>query len=393
MSKEGHAAVKISQFSESVIREMSRMAAKYKAVNLAQGLPDFPAPAELKEAACQAIAADINQYSITWGDRLFRQAIAEKASDYLGMKIDPETDITVTCGASEAMMSTIMAILDPGDEVIIFEPFYENYGPACILSGAIPRHVSLNPPDWSFDEKELAGAFNNRTAAIIINTPNNPTGKVFSRQELEVIAGYCQKFGVLAVTDEIYEHILFDGASHVATGSLPGMEQLTVTVNSLSKTYSVTGWRVGYAIACAELQEAIRKVHDFLTIAAPAPLQRAGIVAMQMPTAYYRELASKYAERRKALMDTLDQAGIKYYKPQGAYYIFADISNLGFANDLEFTEHLVKEVGVAVVPGSSFYRAGGAGSAHVRFCFARRPETLQAAHTRLIKLTNNRSCP
>jgi aminotransferase len=379
-------SLKASQFTESVIREMSRLAAQYKAVNLAQGLPDFACPPELKVAACQAINDDINQYAITWGDRAFREAIAEKASGYLGMKIDPDKDLTVTCGATEAMMATMLATVDPGDEVIVFEPYYENYGPDAILGGAVPRYVSLNPPDWSFDEAELKGAFNDRTRAIIINTPNNPTGKVFTREELTVIAELCQKHGVLAFTDEIYEHILYDGAKHVALGSLPGMEDLTVTINSLSKTYSVTGWRVGYIIACAELQSAIRKVHDFLTVGAPAPLQRAGVTALRLPQSYYDDLHTKYDDMRSNLMRTLDEVGVKYYRPNGAYYILADIENFGFNNDVEFTEFLVKEIGVAVVPGSSFYRQGGLGRNYVRFCFARKPETLAEAHKRLLKL-------
>lgn len=379
-------SLKASQFTESVIREMSRLAAQYKAVNLAQGLPDFPAPAELKEAACKAIQSDINQYAITWGDKALREAIAEKASGYLGMKIDSETDITVTCGATEAMIATMLATVDPGDEVIVFEPYYENYGPDAILGGATPRYVSLTPPDWSFDEQELRQAFNDRTRAIIINTPNNPTGKVFTKEELQVIADLCQKFGVMAFTDEIYEHILYDGARHVAIGSLPGMEDLTVTINSLSKTYSVTGWRVGYIIACAELQSAIRKVHDFLTVGAPAPLQRAGVTALKFPAEYYDKLAIEYAGMRQTLMDMLDQSGIKYYKPQGAYYMLSDISEFGFKNDVEFTEFLVKDIGVAVVPGSSFYRNSELGQKYVRFCFARKPDTLQDARTRLLKL-------
>ncbi len=380
------ASLKASQFTESVIREMSRLAAQHKAVNLAQGLPDFAAPAVLKDAACQAIQDDINQYAITWGDKPLREAIAAKTSKYLGMKVDPELEVTVTCGATEAMIATMLATVDPGDEVIVFEPYYENYGPDAILAGATPRFVSLSPPNWGFDESELKNAFNDRTKAIIINTPNNPTGKVFSRQELQVIADLCQKFGVMAFTDEIYEHILYDGAEHVAIGSLPGMEDLTVTINSLSKTYGITGWRIGYIIACAELQSSIRKVHDFLTVGAPAPLQRAGVTALQLPPEYYRQLAVEYGEKRKLLTDALDEVGIHYYIPEGAYYMLSDISQFGFANDVEFTEYLVKEIGVAVVPGSSFYRDSQLGKKHVRFCFARKDETLREAHKRLLKL-------
>lgn len=384
---------KASQFTESVIREMTRLAAQHKAVNLAQGLPDFPAPAALKDAACQAIQDDINQYAITWGDRAFREAIAQKASGYLGMKVDPETDISVTCGATEAMIATMLATVDAGDEVVVFEPYYENYGPDAILGGATPRFVSLRPPEWNFDENELKAAFNDRTKAIIINTPNNPTGKVFSREELQLIANLCQKFGVLAFTDEIYEHILYDGAQHVAIGSLPGMEDLTVTINSLSKTYGVTGWRVGYIIACAELQSAIRKVHDFLTVGAPAPLQRAGVTAMRFPQKYYDDLAIEYTEMRQIMMDALDEAGVKYYKPEGAYYMLSDISEFGFKNDVAFTEFLVKEIGVAVVPGSSFYKQPELGAKHVRFCFARKHETLAEARRRLMKLKDRARLP
>ncbi len=379
-------SVKASKFKESVIREMSRLAALHQAVNLAQGLPDFPAPAELKEAACRAVEGDINQYAITWGDRAFREAIAAKAGAYLGMKIDPETEITVTCGATEAMIGALMATVDPGDEVIVFDPFYENYGPDAILCGAVPRYVTLTPPDWTFDEKELREAFNERTRGIIINTPGNPTGKVFSRQELATIAELCQKFGVIAFTDEIYEHILYDDAEHVAIGSLPGMEELTVTINSLSKTYSVTGWRVGYTIACQEITQALRKVHDFLTVGAPAPLQRAGVVAMNFPRDYYDKLKRFYSLKRQMMLEMLDEAGIKYFTPAGAYYVLADISEFGFASDIEFTESLVKDTGVAVVPGSSFYSNQELGKRFVRFCFARQEQTLQEAKARLARL-------
>lgn len=379
-------SAKAGQFTESVIREMSRLAAQHQAVNLAQGLPDFACPPELKAAACQAINDDVNQYAITWGDRAFRQAIAEKSSSYLGMKIDPETDITVTCGATEAMVATMLATVNADEEVIVFEPYYENYGPDAILSGAKPRYVSLRPPDWSFDEAELEKAFNSRTRAIIVNTPHNPTGKVYSKEELGVIARLCQKWGVLAFTDEIYEHILYDGAKHTALGSLPGMEDLTVTINSLSKTYSVTGWRVGWAIANRELTSAIRKVHDFLTVGAPAPLQRAGVVAMHLPPSYYDGLVAEYSGKRQSLLNVLDEVGIKYFAPDGAYYALADISKFGYKTDVEFTQYLVKEIGVAVVPGSSFFSRPELGHGLVRFCFSRKDETLDLARKKLQKL-------
>lgn len=379
-------SIKASRFTESVIREMSRLAAKHQAVNLAQGFPDFPCPIELKEAACQAIHEDINQYAITWGDRAFRHAFAEKASRYLGIEINPETDITVTCGATEAMAATMMATVDPGDEVIVFEPYYENYGPDAILAGAVPRYVTLHAPDWHFDEAELAQAFNEKTRAIIINTPHNPTGKVFSREELTLIADLCQKWDVLAFTDEIYEHILYDGARHIAIASLPGMAERTVTINGLSKTYSVTGWRVGTIIAGAEITAAIRKVHDFLTVGAPAPLQRAGVAAMQLPQRYYDDLAENYALKRNTMLSILEESGIPYFKPQGAYYVFCDIGDYGFATDTDFSRFLVETIGVAVVPGSSFFSRPERAYRYVRFCFSKKQETLDAAKTRLVTL-------
>jgi len=296
---------KAEQFTESVIREMTRQAQMHGAINLAQGFPDFSAPEEIKLAACDAIMADINQYAITWGAKTFRDAIAEKTSWYLGMEVDPEREITVTCGSTEAMMAALMAIVNPGDEVVVFEPFYENYGPDAILSGATPRFVPLHPPDWSIDPGELAAAFNNNTKAIIINTPNNPTGKVFSREELELIGEQCARWNAIAVTDEIYEHILYNGRQHVAIATLDGMRDRTITINALSKTYSVTGWRVGYTIAPHAITQAIRKVHDFLTVGAAAPLQEAGARALRLPRSYYSELSTLYAERRDRILEVL----------------------------------------------------------------------------------------
>lgn len=379
-------SVKANQFKESVIREMTRLAAQHKAINLAQGLPDFPCPSELKELAIKAIVDDVNQYAITWGDRHLRDAIADKSKKYLGLTVDPEKHITVTCGATEAMVATMLALVDPDEEVIVFEPFYENYGPDAILSGATPRYVKLNAPDWEFNPEELKAAFNNKTRAIIINTPHNPTGKVFRKEELELIAGLCQKHGVLAITDEIYEHILYDDAKHIAMATLPGMEDLTVTINSLSKTYSVTGWRVGWAIAHEDLTLPIRKVHDFLTVGAPAPLQRSGAAAVNLSDKFYQELKEEYKERRTVMLDILDQVGIPYFRPQGAYYAFCDISKFGFKDDLAITKHLVREVGVAVVPGSSFFRKSDDSGHYIRFCFSRRMETLMAAKERLSKM-------
>jgi len=381
------ASAKASQFQESVIREMSRLAALHKAVNLAQGLPDFPCPPELKLAAAKAVNDDINQYAITWGDKLLRDTIAQKAKKYTGITADPETDITVTCGSTEAMVATMLALVDPGDEVIVFEPYYENYGPDAILSGATPRYVSMKPPSWELDVAELERAFNNKTRAIILNTPHNPTGKVFIKEEMGHIARLCQKWGVLVFTDEIYEHILYDGAQHHAIGSFPGMEELTVTINSLSKTYSITGWRVGWAIACKELTLPIRKVHDFLTVGSPAPLQRAGVTALELKDKYYDEMQKEYSQRRQYMLETLDLVGIPYFKPEGAYYAFCDISSFGYASDLEFTKHLCEKIGVAVVPGGSFFGPSKIAHNYVRFCFSRQFDTLEKGRQRLSQLT------
>ncbi len=377
---------KASQFSESVIREMSRIAAKYNATNLAQGFPDFSCPPELKQAAKDAIDNDINQYAITWGDKGFRNAIAEKTKRFLNIDVNPETEITVTCGSTEAMVSAMMATINPGDEVIVFEPFYENYGPDAILCGAVPRYVKLKPPEWTIDFEQLEAAFNNKTKGIIINTPNNPTGKIFSREELTFIAKLCQKWNVLCFTDEIYEHIIYDNAEHIAMATLPGMRDLTITINALSKTYSVTGWRVGYVIASESITNAIRKVHDFLTIGAAAPLQRAGIAAMQLPQSYYDGLITSYTDKRAQIMSILDKAGIPYIKPGGAYYITADISAWGYETDTQFAEYLARDIGVAVVPMSSFFKNPAEGYKYVRFCFSKKTETLELAGEKLLKL-------
>lgn len=377
---------KAASFTESVIREMSRLAAQHKAINLAQGFPDFAAPQELKDAAARAIQDDVNQYAITWGDKPFRDALADKTKKYLGMDIDPEKQITVTCGATEAMIAAMLACVDPGDEVIVFEPFYENYGADAILAGATPRYVTLHPPHWTFDPDELKRAFTNKTKAIIINTPNNPTGKVFTREELTLIAELCQKWDVLAFTDEIYEHILYDGAEHIALATLPGMADRTVTINGLSKTYSVTGWRIGTMIASPELTGAIRKVHDFLTVGAAAPLQRAGATALRFPDSYYQQLGALYTERRSFLMEILTAAGIPFHVPKGAYYILANIKQFGFESDVAFMKFLIETVGVAAVPGSSFFSRKELGHDYVRFCFCKKPETLKAAGDRLVDL-------
>ncbi|MEK7406423.1 MAG: aminotransferase class I/II-fold pyridoxal phosphate-dependent enzyme [Acidobacteriota bacterium] len=375
-----------ANFTESVIREMTRLALQHNAVNLAQGFPDFSAPAEIKEAARAAIAADFNQYAITWGAKPFREAIAAKYRRWYGLEIDPEREITVCCGATESMIASLMAVVDPGDEVILFEPFYENYGPDTELSGAAPRLVPLHPPQWTFDPDELRRAFGPRTKAIILNTPNNPTGKVFERAELELIAGLCQEYDALAVTDEIYEHIVYDGAAHVPIMTLPGMGERSILVNSLSKTYSVTGWRVGWALAPPAITDSIRKVHDFLTVGAAAPLQQAGVAALSLPDSYYAALAREYTARRDCLLPLLEAAGFRCFQPRGAYYVMTDISGFGFRDDVEFVRHLIEHIGVAAVPGSSFFADPARGAGMVRFCFCKKYETLEAAGALLGRL-------
>jgi aspartate/methionine/tyrosine aminotransferase len=385
---------KATQFTESVIREMTRLNQLYGGVNLSQGFPDFPAPASVKDAACAAIQADVNQYAVTWGARPLREAIAREFGRRYGMPVDADAQVTVCCGSTEAMMATMMAIIDPGDEVIVFEPFYENYGPDAILSGATPRYVTLHEPDastslsagWTFDPVELAGAFNDRTKAIILNTPNNPTGKVFTREELETIAMLCRKWDVVAISDEIYEHIIYDRLRHVPIATLEGMADRTVTINGLSKTYSVTGWRVGWTISPPSLTGAIRKVHDFLTVGAAAPLQEAGVAALALPDQYYLDLAAQYERRRDTLLEILARHHFTCYKPYGAYYIMTDISTFGFSDDVTFAHHLVKDIGVAAVPGSSFYKNAAAGRNKLRFCFCKRDETLSEADRRMEKL-------
>jgi aspartate/methionine/tyrosine aminotransferase len=380
------ASQKAARFTESVIREMTRLANQHGAVNLSQGFPDFPAPAEIKEAARQAIEDDLNQYAVTWGAKPLRDAIAKKFQRNYGVAVDPERELTVTCGSTEAIVAALLAILDPGDETIVFEPFYENYGPDAILSGAVPRFVKLRAPDWSFDPDELRRAFNKKTRAIVINTPNNPTGKVFTREELSLIASLCQEFDVLAITDEIYEHILYDGAVHIPIATLPGMAERTVTINGMSKTYAVTGWRVGWAIAPPEITNAIRKVHDFLTVGAAAPLQAAGAIALALPDAYYAELAEGYRVKREKLLPILEKVGFKVYKPKGAYYTMTETSGLGWDDDVAFARHMVETIGVAVVPGSSFYDDPKDGRRQVRFAFCKKGETLDEAERRLAKL-------
>lgn len=398
-SARARASAKAARFTESVIREMTREAMKHGAVNLAQGFPDFAAPEAVKEAAARAIAADVNQYAITWGAKDLREAIAEKAGWHLGLDVDPEREITVTCGSTEAMIAAMMATVDPGDEVIVFEPFYENYAPDAILADATPRYVPLRGPEWSLDRAELAAAFNERTRAIVLCNPNNPAGKVFTREELEFIAGLCIEHDALCFSDEIYEHILYPRpgreVEHASMAQIEGMRERTVVINSMSKTYSVTGWRVGWAIAPPEVTAAVRKVHDFLTVGAAAPLQAAGAFALRLPREYYDGLQQGYARRRDTLLASLRQAGFPVWEPDGAYYVMADagpfIDRLGLKDDVEFARYLVRDVGLACVPGSSFYspehRRELGGDRQVRFCFCKKDETLAAAAERLSRLS------
>ncbi|HEY4906290.1 MAG TPA: aminotransferase class I/II-fold pyridoxal phosphate-dependent enzyme, partial [Candidatus Acidoferrum sp.] len=374
-------SAKAEKFTESVIREMTRLALKHNAVNLSQGFPDFAAPEVIKEAARQAISDDINQYAITWGAKALRDAIVEKFERTQGIRVDPEREITICCGSTEAMMSAMMAIINPGDEIVVFEPYYENYGPDAILSGATPRFVKMKPPAnendvWSYDPDELAAAFGPKTKAIILNTPNNPTGKVFTRAELKFIRDLCVRWNAYCITDEIYEHILYDATEHITMARIEGMRERTIVINGMSKTYSVTGWRVGWAIAPAETTAAIRKVHDFLTVGAAAPLQQAGAIALKQPQSYYDKLATTYSEKRARLLKILTASGFKVYKPRGAYYIMTDISAFpdpdpkrfpAATRDVRFAKYLVEEIGVASVPGSSFYNDANDGATQVRF--------------------------
>jgi aminotransferase len=378
------ASLKASSFTESVIREMTRLAAVHGAINLGQGYPDFPAPEEVKEAARRAILEDHNQYPITWGDAGFRRAIADTYERRYGLTFDPEAEICVTCGSTEAMAATFLGLLDDGDEVVVFEPFYESYNPDSIMAGAVPRYVTLRPPHWTFDPDELAHAFGLRTRAIVINSPHNPTGKVFTAEELGQIAALCVEHDAIAITDEIYEHITYDGLPHVPIATLPEMAERTVTISALSKTYSVTGWRVGWAVSSEPLMAGIRSTHDFLTVAAAAPLQIAGIAALGLPDDYYEVMRKEYAERRDVMMRVLDEVGFAADVPQGAYYVMADISFLGLDDDVATAQHLVEHARVASVPGSSFFSRPELGRHLVRFAFCKRLETLEAAGERLL---------
>ena len=381
---------RVQGFTESVIREMTRVVAQLGGVNLAQGMPNFPPPPELIEAAHRALDGDFHQYAITWGAQNLRQAIAEKYRAFYAMDVDPERHVTVCCGSTETMLSTLLAVLNPGDEVIIFEPFYENYGPGCIISGAQPVFVPLEPPEFTFDPDRLRRAVSPRTRAIVFNSPNNPSGKVFTRAELQMIADVCLQHNLLAITDEIYEHIVFDGLGHTPIATLPGMAERTITISGISKSYSVTGWRIGYAVAAEAISVGIRRAHDFVTVGAPAPLQEAAVTALRMPRDYYVRLREAYQARRDLLWGYVERAGFVAWKPRGAYYILTDVARFmkaaGIADDHAFAMFLIKEVGVATVPGSSFYAHTELGRTKIRFCFPKTDDMLREAGERLQKL-------
>lgn len=376
-------AARTHTFTESVIREMTRVARRHDAINLAQGFPDFPAPGLLKDAACRAIQGDVNQYAVTWGTSGLRRALTDKYREWYGLEVDPDREITVTCGATEAMAAVMLAAVDPGEEVIVLEPFYENYGPDAILCDAAPVFLPLRPPGFRLDPDELRRAVTSRTRAIVINTPNNPSGRVFDRDEMTAVADICREHDILAITDEIYEHIIYEG-EHIAMAMLPGMRDRTIVISGLSKTFSITGWRIGTIIAPQYLTSAIRKVHDFLTVGAPAPLQEACATGLQgLPRDYYDGMARDYLERRDILHAGLRDSGFGCSPPEGAYYIMADFSPLSGLDDIAFSTFLAKEAGVAPVPGSSFFSRPEDGAKLVRFAFCKRAETLQRAVERL----------
>ena len=373
-------SLKAQSFTESVIREMTRLNLALhgpaKAVNFAQGFPDFDPDARILEAAAQALRGGYNQYATTWGAPLLRNAVARKQSAAWGRAVDPDREVTVSCGATEAMIAAMLAAVDPGDEVIIFEPFYENYGPDCVISGAVPRHAALRPPDWSFDPDELRTAFSNKTRAIVINTPHNPTGKVYSPSELDLIAGLCIEHDAIAITDEIYEHLVYRGR-HISIATLPGMAERTITISGASKTYSVTGWRIGWLIAPPSLTAGIRKVHDFLTVGAAHPLQIAIAEALELPASFYVELLGDYQERRDAIVGGLQECGFETSAPDGAYYVMAGIDSFGATDDMSFAKRLIEQVAVATVPASSFYHDPALGKHHIRFSFPKKIETIE----------------
>ncbi|HEY8437612.1 MAG TPA: aminotransferase class I/II-fold pyridoxal phosphate-dependent enzyme [Candidatus Limnocylindrales bacterium] len=382
---------KAESFTESVIREMNRLAVAAGAVSLAQGFPDFPCPPELKAAAAEAVAADHNQYEITFGAKPLRDAIAAKTARFHpAWVVDPETEVTVVNGATEGMMAAMLGLLDPGDEVIVFEPFYENYGPDAILSGAVPRYVTLHEPDWSIDADELRAAVTRRTRGIVVNSPHNPTGKVFTRDELRLISELCLEHDLIAFTDDIYQHLVYEG-EHIPLATLPGMRGRTVSIDSMSKTWSVTGWRVGWVIAPADLTVGVRRVHDFLTVGAAAPLQHAAVAGLTLGDAYFERLLADYRERRDVLLPALEAAGFRVHRPAGAYYAMTDIRDLTDDDDVAFAQRLIADPGVAAVPGSSFFSRPSLGRTKLRFAFPKRVETLRAAADRLSTLAGART--
>lgn len=370
-----------ANFTDSVIRRMTRISNQYGAVNLSQGFPDFEPPREILDRLAEVTREDFHQYSITWGAQNFREALAAKIRHFSGIDVDPNSELTVTCGSTEAMMAAMMSVANPGEKVIVFSPFYENYGADTILSGAEPIYVPLNPPEFNFDPEILEDAFRQKPKAIILCNPSNPSGKVFSREELMIIADLAKKYDAFVITDEVYEHILYKPNVHTYMATLPGMADRTITCNSLSKTYSITGWRLGYTQANPEITERIKKVHDFLTVGAAAPLQEAAVTGLKFGDDYYRDLQQKYTEKRNIFLSGLDSLGIRHTVPQGAYYILIDISEFGYESDLEFAEILARNVGVGTVPGSSFFREPE--NRYVRIHFAKKNETLNEALNRL----------
>lgn len=373
-----------ANFTDSVIRRMTRISNQYGAVNLSQGFPDFEPPKEILNRLAEVTKEDFHQYSITWGAQNFREALARKIQHFSGVEVNPNEELVVTCGSTEAMMAAMMSVTNPGDKVIVFSPFYENYGADTILSGAQPIYVPLNPPEFNFDPNVLEEAFRQKPKAIIVCNPSNPCGKVFTRSELEIIAGLAKKYDSFVITDEVYEHILYKPNVHTYMASLPGMKERTITCNSLSKTYSITGWRLGYVQANAEIIERVKKVHDFLTVGAAAPLQEAAVTGLNFGDDYYKDLQEKYTHKRNLFLKGLDDIGLRHTNPQGAYYILIDISEFGYESDMEFAEDLARKVGVGAVPGSSFFKE--AENRYVRLHFAKKDETLNEALNRLSQI-------
>jgi aminotransferase len=377
-------AARLSQFSNSAISEMMKVAHRYEAISLVQGSPDFDPPVELIQAAERALRGSYNQYSLGHGSPGFREALANKQSRFMGLPIDPEQHITATCGGTEAMLAVILSLCDPGDKVIVFSPHYESYGSGCLLAGAEVIYVPLVPPGFDLDVDALKSAFQLGVKALILCNPSNPCGKVFTREELETIASLAQEYDAVVITDEVYEHIVYAPMQHTYIASLTGMFERTISCSSLSKTYAITGWRLGYTIAPPRLTEGIRKLHDFLTISAPAPLQEAAIAGLELPESYYQQMLAEYSRLKEIFLGMLDQAGLKYIQPQGAYYVLMDISPFGFSSDYDFCEWMAREVGVAGVPGSYFFHEPV--NHLVRLNFAKRDATLAEAGKRLMRL-------